>query len=721
MGNGEPPTRQNITRFGEFELDLSRHTLSRRGTRLKLQKQPCQILALLIQRAPKVVSRDEIRQQVWGNEAYIDVERSIYFCIRHIRGVLLDNAATPRFIETLPREGYRFIAALEGIVPQERSDHSSVPPAKEEITDVAVRPNRHRWAIVSIAFAAMLAVAAAAFWILGRDVQVRVSGISPVTSYPGDEREPSLSPDGRQVAFSWDGEDARRHIYVKLLGEERPLRLTRDPADDSFPAWSPDGKQIAFMRRRTDSESDIILIPSIGGPERILRRVQIGELVSGSGRMMSWSADGKWLCFTSELGPSSRHALFLLFLDSGSVRPFFARPANSGGDSSPAFSPDRHWLAFARYSNPFNSKIFVQRVTARLEPVGEPQFIPNTSGNSTTPVWLSDSKRILFLDGDGTRIMLAQIGGAAKLAYIASARLSGLTLDGLGLHLIASRHLNDDDIWSLPVNGLRAAGEAKRFVYSTASEAQPQFSPDGRLLAFKSNRSGAAEIWLADSDGRNPRQLTHIGAYIAGFPHWSPDSSFLVFHARLPDEAQVYTIRVQDGVTRQITHERPSFTMPLFSLDGKVIYMTETLPEGPVVSQVSAAGGIPRPLWSGCCAEEAPGRGLLLYGKLEQPGIYARSLSGDAVRNPELRLVKDYVPPEAAFEAVDDGIYYVGCTPTGQPRAFRFYSFASGQSVDIAPTPPNYRANLAVTPDRRRLAYTTEARGSQDLVQLDLN
>jgi Tol biopolymer transport system component len=63
-----------------------------------------------------------------------------------------------------------------------------------------------------------------------------------VTSYPGDEREPSLSPDSRQVAFSWDGEDGRRHIYVKLLGEERPLRLTQDPGEDSFPAWSPNGK-----------------------------------------------------------------------------------------------------------------------------------------------------------------------------------------------------------------------------------------------------------------------------------------------------------------------------------------------------------------------------------------------------------------------------------------------------------------------------------------------
>jgi Tol biopolymer transport system component/DNA-binding winged helix-turn-helix (wHTH) protein len=721
MTSGEAPARQNILRFGEFELDLSRQTLSRRGIRLKLQNQPCQVLTLLIQRAPEIVTRDEIRQRVWGNDVYIDIERSINFCIRQIRAVLLDNAASPRFIETLPREGYRFIAPLEGSVQQERTDQNGVAPAKEEITDVAVRPNRHRRTIVSIALAALLTVAAVAFWILKRDLPVRVSGISPVTSYPGDEREPSLSPDGRQVAFSWDGEDTRRHIYVKLLGEQRPLRLTQDPAEDSFPAWSPDGKQIAFMRRRTDSESDIMLIPSISGPERILHRIQVGFLVSGSGRMMAWSADGKSLCFTSELGPSSHHALFLLSLASGDVRPLFARSESPEGDSSPAFSPDGRWLAFARYAGPRTSKIFLQHVTAKLEPDGEPLMVANTSGNSTTPVWLPDSKRILFLDHDGERIMQAPITGGAKLAYVAGTRLTGLTLDGFGLHLIAARRLDNEDIWTLPVNGLKVTGEAKQFAYSTAREAQPRFSPDGRLSAFQSNRSGTYEIWVADADGQNPRQLTHIGAYIAGYPHWSFDSTFLVFHARLPDEAQVYTIRVQDGVIRQITRGRPGFAIPQFSLDGKVIYMTETRPEGPMVSRVSAAGGTPQSLWSGCCAQEAPGRGLLLYAKFEQPGIYGRSLVGDALKNPEIRLLKDFVPLDAGFEVVEDGIYYVGCTPTGQPRAFRFYSFASGQSVDIAPTPPNYTADLAVATDRSRLAYTTAARGSEDLVQLDLN
>ena len=204
-------------------------------------------------------------------------------------------------------------------------------------------------------------------------------------------------------------------------------------------------------------------------------------------------------------------------LDSRNVRPIFARATSPGGDTAPAFSPDGRWLAFARFANPYNSNILVQRLTVNLEPDGEPLVIPNTSGNATTPVWLPDSKRILFLDHNGERIMQAQIGGAAKLTYVASHRLKGLTIDGIAMHLIASRFASDADIETLPLKGLGVAGEAKRIVHSTAGEAQPRFSPDGRLLAFTSNHSGASEIWLADSDGEHARHLT-VSIWVGSSP-----------------------------------------------------------------------------------------------------------------------------------------------------------------------------------------------------------
>ena len=330
-------------------------------------------------------------------------------------------------------------------------------------------------------------------------------------------------------------------------------------------------------------------------------------------------------------------------------------------------------------------------------------LVPDTTNSPTTPVWLPDNEHILFLDRGGSRISQAKIGGPAKLVYISGFKLSSLALDKSGAHLIAASASQNEDIESLPLLGLKVAGAATPLAYSTANEAQPRYSPDGRLLAFRSERSGASEIWLADADGGNPRQLTHIGASIAGYPRWSPDSNFLVVHARRPDEGQIYTIRAADGVIRQITNESPGFADASFSRDGKTIYMLRDRASAPQLYRASVTTLALEPLWQGCCAMEAPERDLLLYAKFEQRGIYSRALSGDVLKNPESRLLEDYAPLHARFAPVDDGIYYVGCTPSGQPRAFRFYSFASGQSVDIAPTPPNYSADISVSPDQQDL------------------
>jgi hypothetical protein len=109
----------------------------------------------------------------------------------------------------------------------------------------------------------------------------------------------------------------------------------------------------------------------------------------------------------------------------------------------------------------------------------------------------------------------------------------------------------------------------------------------------------------------------------------------------------------------------------------------------------------------------------LIFDKLDQWGIYCRSLGGDAAKNPEYLLVPDYHMPWGGFYPVDDGIYYVGDSSIGLPRAFRFYSFDTGKSVDVAPSPINLDLGLTITPNRTRLAYSTKSRGSEDLVQIE--
>ena len=98
-----------VLRFGEYELDPRRGVLSRGGSALKVQPQPLRVLELLVLRAPEVVTREELSDSVWGNGVNVDLDQSLNFCVRQIRSVLNDSASNPKFIDTLPKQGYRFI------------------------------------------------------------------------------------------------------------------------------------------------------------------------------------------------------------------------------------------------------------------------------------------------------------------------------------------------------------------------------------------------------------------------------------------------------------------------------------------------------------------------------------------------------------------------------------------------------------------------------------
>ena len=143
----------------------------------------------------------------------------------------------------------------------------------------------------------------------------------PLTSYPGFEGYPSFSPEGNQVAFSWDGKEQDNFdIYVKLIGPGEPLRLTTDPARDLSPAWSPDGRFIAFLRLLSAEKAAVVLIPALGGPERKLAEIYARDAPTlSSGSHLAWSPDGQWLVVPHRDSPEEPMGLFLL-----SVSPHFS-------------------------------------------------------------------------------------------------------------------------------------------------------------------------------------------------------------------------------------------------------------------------------------------------------------------------------------------------------------------------------------------------------------
>src|SRR5262249_6128728 len=209
---------------------------------------------------------------------------------------------------------------------------------------------------------------------------------TPLTARPGIELDPSFSPDGNQMAFSWYNEDAdKTHIYVKLIGTGgAPLQLTNGPGEDYSPAWSPDGRFIAFCRgeslvvdfgsiaRVTQDKADVLLIPALGGPERKIAETFVPNNVPGP--YLAWSPDGNWLVITHQDAPKEPAALYVVAVDTGERRRLTFPPLETSGDTSPALSPDGQTLAFIRMIDVL-PELYVLTVSEGLQPVGQPKRI----------------------------------------------------------------------------------------------------------------------------------------------------------------------------------------------------------------------------------------------------------------------------------------------------------------------------------------------------------
>jgi Tol biopolymer transport system component len=667
---------------------------------------------MLAERSGEIVTREELRTGIWGDATFVEFDQGLNYCVRQVRVALRDNASQPLFIETLPKQGYRFIApvvadgqpaAIRGVVGRRTPVWRTATVVLLLIATCVVA-----WSHTSHGSAAAN--------------HLQVTRVSKLTSYPGDEREPAISPDGAYVAFSWSGEAGDNYdIYLLPIGSQTPLRLTRDPAVDSFPAWSPDGRLIAFMRR-SGTETDIVLVPARGGPERTLYRGRL-SLDAFSHGVLSWSHDGRWIAFAGQLGSSNDYALNLLSVETGAVSGLSAADPDALADVSPAFSPDGKSVAFVRLLAPPGGRVLIQPLSSAMAPRGRPLEVSKSGPSFHSPAWLDDG--LLFADRQ--HIFQWQWNKEPVPIYAADG-LWGMSLgpeaSGGVRHVVVSSDNIDDDIWELPLEetGRRAAEPAHVLQRSTTTDFAPAFSRDGRQIAFSSVRSGNMEIWVVQASGGHPRQVTHLGAPIAAFPAWSPDGSRIAFQGQGPEDSQVYVADVSEGVARSMAFESPGAVLPSWSGDGRYVYASIFAKTGSTIVRKPVGGGPIEHLWEGAWQLESPDSTRLYYLKRDQAGIYSRSLEGDLSRNPEELAVPEYRlrNQRGGFAPVRGGIYYVSVNDRDQPGPFRFFDEASRTSRDVAaPAAAALGPGLTVSPDRRRLVYSARTPGS-DLLLLDL-
>jgi serine/threonine protein kinase len=585
--------------------------------------------------------------------------------------------------------------ALEEL--KEESDSGAL-----ETEGVAKSKPHHRLIWMSI-IVTVLGIVAVGFWFLRSEGQAPEApmAVVPLTSYPGEESSPSFSPDGNQVAFSWNGEKQDNYdVYVKLIKSLYYRRLTTNPAWDATPAFSPDGQSIAFMRLFEDEDrSAVILIPSIGGPER-----KLAEFHHARG-VLSWFPDGKWI---------ATPGLALISVETGEIRKLTSPPAESEGDYTPAISPDGRTIAFARGTHVV-SEIYLLDLTPDLKPKGEPKQLTHMKHSSFCPAWTADGREIIFeceaLGKSSLWRVPASGSGDPKLLFPGSDKDLWPAISRQGTRLAFTREVSDKNIYRLSLTGSGARRSLpEHFLHTSRDESVPKYSPDGRQIAFSSDRTGSHGIWVSDADGSNAVEIFGQG----GWPQWSPDGKRLVFDSREEGPTCVYVVRASGGKPERLT-SGPDDASACFSHDGRWVYFSRVqndqdqiwkVPsEGGKAVQITADGGY----WP---VESRDGK-FLYYIRWSNHTLWRIPVGGGAVSQ---------VLPSVAFghfELMDDGIYFVPQPDKNAKAQLQFLSFATNTVNTITTLPGQITFGLAVSPDRRWVLYATDDGSGSDLMLVE--
>jgi Tol biopolymer transport system component/DNA-binding winged helix-turn-helix (wHTH) protein len=522
--------KPHLLQFGEFTLDLQRHGLYRGTTRVRLTPKPFETLAVLVEHRGTTVEKQKLLDAVW-KEAFV-TEDSLVKAVREIRRTLDDEKGSPRFIQTVPGEGYRFIAEVtpakakieHQLDPEQQVAETSKDGSVEAIPTANANstPNSATWTRRALVVA-LGTLAATALWRPWRKAssptQRPLSTGSPtqktISTFPGS-RMASFSPDGNRITFIGDV-DGMPQVLIKSLDSGEPVPITSGAIPASHPRWSPRKDEIVFSRGE-DSQS-IWSIPPLGG--------LAPTLLIKDGRNPSWSSDGNRLVF--EKGDE----IWTANADGTNARRIDGVPRVGVYivDREPCFSPDGSQIAYFQPKDGPMGDIWVI-------PSGGGQPKPLTFDNHYGGglAWTPDGNAIVFSSqrgGSKTLWKVHRSGGPPQPVLNSAGEDTNPAISSNGSRLI---YTNTRTWWTLTVQDL-TSGKVQEIRETRTDMYFPTFSPQGdRIAFFATVDDGDIHLFTIRTDTKELDQVT-AGKERNVFPMWSADGSTLYFYQIRPTEA----------------------------------------------------------------------------------------------------------------------------------------------------------------------------------------
>ncbi len=639
--------------------------------------------------------------------------------------ILNEPPADPRRLNAgLSRELERIV--LKALEKDTTRRYQCALELQDDLARLRPAPARAaRWPLAAAAALLLAIVIILAFAWLAPSRGAPEPRVRPLTAFPGVEQFPVFSPDGQHVVFLWNGERQDQFdLYRMPLDGGTPERLTNDADSECYAAWSPDGRYLAFLHCSPGTSDSLrhtirqVWVLDIAARKK--RR--IGEVHSPlvpSTPLLTWTSDSRRLIIEDRRSTAELYGLFLLDVESGQKRPLTTPPPDFFGDRSPAVSPDGRTLAFARVSSFAVSHLHVMNLTRDSLSGSPPRRLTQRPDNITDIMWSGDGREIVYAtDRSGVRSLwrIPVSGGRASRPITSVAPVGvQMALSRQG-RLAYTQGYSDDDIWRLDFSDT-ADRTGRPLILSNRLDQAPHISPDGRQIAFDSERSGNSEIWVCDWDGSHARQVTSLG-HPAGTPRWSPDGTQIAFDGRVEGNVDIYVVNARGGQARRLTADPSSDTVPSWSGDAHWIYFSSNRGGSTQIWKLPAAGGRPVQVTTGggFGRFESSDGAFFYYAKTP---ARPTSLWRVRARGGEETEIFSGLKSWANFAVSEGGIYSRPEDPAPGGFWVKFYDFRTQAASTIREVNNRAGTGFAVAPGGDWMLFAVKAFRGGDLVLVE--
>ncbi len=676
--------------FQIVDIHINPHTLTvvRGGQTLLLQQKPMEVLCFLAAHYPQLVSREQLIDGVWDGNVYVG-EKALTNAVWQLRQ-LFSQLGMPELIGTVRKKGYRLQqapvspSALQPVSPGPggiERQHQMIPPQPMPLPDKVAGRSARLW--LTGAMLAVLLLAGVGWWLQ----PVAQPELMQISRQQGWSLYPTVTPDGHLLVYSHQQYGQNSNLFLQDLREPQsaPRQLTFGPDDKVRPLLSEDGRQVYYSVRLENGQCQIrqLSLPTLQE-----------QLLQTCGRYrdvyLDLSADGRYLYFNGSLTADGRSLYRLDLTDpEHKTEAMPCRQFCQQRVRDVAASPDGQWLALTRRANRLSEEIFLYS----LKTAGERQL---TFGQSDIRglEWLPDSSALVYSAANHGRRQ-------GHMLDVRSGQSQTLEIDDLSF---ASRITRDRQFYfqhdsSVPQLGYLRQHSASAVFPLTAGDIAfqaPDFHNGRQQLVYISTESGQAELWLADAQMQQKKQLTRLGGVLK-YPRWSHDGSKVLFVSRSAESTQdrltildVQTGQLQFPSTGAKVHGRPTWwhddSAVILSIDGQLVKVPLD-PASTDKPQILTQDG-------GYFAQMIDASGFY-YSKGRTGGVWWQALEGGAAGQRRQLLSGEELNEVYAWTASRDGVFYLQSRRDGV--AVRFWSAETAQSRQLVSLPAE-QTNLSATP-----------------------